>query len=150
MSLIFLVQANYGAAGSEVLDCELPRYLAALLRVANVHDVSVAERNVAAATAYVLADEEVRQEAFRYSFEAPPSWDELLQPLRSPKVAVSLFRDACQVAWSDGELDADEEGVLSEVARALHLEDSRRDAVLHWVKTQELARLELLQLLGGA
>ena len=143
----FQVQQHYGAAGQAVLQCDLPRYLAVLLRVAGVHEVSVAERNAAAATAYLLADDITRQAAFDYTDGVPAEWSELLAPLRQPsQVAICLFRDCCQVAWSDGDLDSDEREVLIQVACELHLADSVRDQILGAVEEQERARLRVLSL----
>jgi hypothetical protein len=137
---------DYGKAGNAVLNCDLPRYLAVLLRVAGIHAVSVAERNVAAATAYTLADEAVRQEAFAYSDGVPAEWSELLAPLHDPQVAACLFRDCCQVAWADGELDPVEQEVLTQIASELQLSDPLRDQILAAVEEQELARLRILAL----
>lgn len=148
MPFQFLIQSNYGEAAEAVLNSELARYLAALLRVANVHEVSVSERNVAAATAYILADEQVRQEAFRYSAELPPTWEELLGPLRLPGVAAALFRDACQVAWSDGELDEEEREVLQQVGAALGLEPEVQSRILEGVQALEMARRQILEILS--
>ena len=39
MSISFQVQQDYGMAAEAVLNCDLPRYLAVLLRVANIHEV---------------------------------------------------------------------------------------------------------------
>lgn len=148
MTLQFQVQLDYGVAGEAVLNCDLPRYLGVLLQVAGIHEVSVAERNAAAATAYTLADDRVRQEAFRYTEGPPPQWGELLAPLRHPQVAACLFRDCCQVAWADGEMDAKEKEVLMQIANHLHLPLFLRDQVLSAVEEQERARLRILALLG--
>ena len=146
MTLQFQVQLDYGVAGDAVLQCDLPRYLAVLLRVAGIHEVSVAERNAAAATAYTLADESVRQAAFAYSDGVPAEWGELLAPLRHPQVAACLFRDCCQVAWADGDLDPIEQDVLLQIAHDLQIPDFLRDQVLVAVEEQELARLRILSL----
>lgn len=112
----FLTQLHYGAAASAVSDCDLPRYLGALLRMAAVHEVSVAERNVAASVAFVLADELTRRLAFAFG-DTP--LEELLEPLRQPLVSLSLMRDACQVAWADGQLDDQERDLLARMAELL-------------------------------
>ncbi len=146
MSISFQVQQDYGVAAEAVLDCDLPRYLAVLLRVAGIHEVSVSERNAAAATAYALAEEAVRQEAFRFCDEEPPHWPTLLAPLRAPQVAACLFRDACQVAWADGEIDPIELEVLMQIANELQLPEWQRDRLLDGVAEQERARLQILTL----
>jgi len=147
MPISFQVQQDYGVAAEAVLNCELPRYLAVLLRVASIHEVSVSERNAAAATAYALAEESVRLEAFRFcDTGAPPQWEELLTPLRSPQVAACLFRDACKVAWSDGEIDPIEQDVLLQIAHDLQLPEWQRDQLLIAVEEQERARLRILTL----
>lgn len=148
MTLQFQVQLDYGVAGDAVLNCDLPRYLGILLHVAGIHEVSVAERNAAAATAYTLAEESVRQEAFRYTDEGPPQWSDLLAPLRHPQVAACLFRDCCQVAWADGDMDTKEKEVLMQIANHLHLPLFLRDQVITAVEEQERARLRILALLG--
>lgn len=148
MSISFQVQLDYGVAAEAVLECDLPRYLAVLLRVAGIHEVSVSERNAAAATAYALAEETVRQQAFRYCDDEPPQWDVLLAPLRSPQVAACLFRDACKVGWADGEIDPIEQEVLLQIARELQLPEWQRDQLLDAVAEQERARLKVLTLLG--
>jgi len=145
VTLEFQVQQDYGVAGEAVLNCDLPRYLGVLLRLASIHEVSVPERNAAAATAYVLADESTRQEAFRYSSQ-DMSWFDLLKPLRHPQVAACLFRDCCQVAWADGDLDPVEQDVLLQIAHDLHLPDYVRDQVMIGVEEQERARLRILGL----
>lgn len=148
MSISFQVQQDYGVAAEAVLGCDLPRYLAVLLRVAGIHEVSVSERNAAAATAYALAEETVRQEAFRYCDDEAPRWDLLLEPLRAPQVAASLFRDACKVGWADGEIDPLEQDVLLQIASELQLPDWQRDQLLDAVAEQERARLKVLTLLS--
>lgn len=148
MSISFQVQQDYGVAADAVLGCDLPRYLAVLLRVAGIHEVSVSERNAAAATAFALAEESIRQEAFRYCDGEPPRWAELLAPLKSPQVAASLFRDACKVGWADGEIDPIELDVLMQIAAELSLPDWQRDQLLGAVAEQELARLKILTLFG--
>lgn len=146
MSISFQVQQDYGMAAEAVLNCDLPRYLAVLLRVANIHEVSVSERNTAAATAYSLAEESVRQQAFDHCQEEQPDWLELLTPLRLPQVAACLFRDACQVAWADGEIDPVEQDVLLQLAHDLQLPEWQRDQLLSAVEEQERARLRILTL----
>lgn len=146
MSISFQVQQDYGVAAEAVLECDLPRYLAVLLRVAGIHEVSVSERNAAAATAYALAEEEVRQEAFRHCDEEAPDWPALLAPLRAPQVAACLFRDACKVGWADGEIDPIELEVLVRIAAELRLPDWQRDRLLDGVAEQERARLKILTL----
>lgn len=146
MSISFQVQQDYGVAAEAVLDCDLPRYLAVLLRVAGIHEVSVSERNAAAATAYALAEEAVRQEAFRFCYEETPHWPSLLAPLCTPQVAACLFRDACKVAWADGEIDPVELDVLMQISAELQLPDWQRDRLLDGVAEQERARLRILTL----
>jgi hypothetical protein len=146
MLISFQVQLDYGVAAEAVLGCDLPRYLAVLLRVAGIHEVSVSERNAAAATAYALASEAARQEAFRYCDGETPNWEDLLAPLRAPQVAASLFRDACKVGWADGEIDPIEREVLMDIAARLQLPDWQRDALVSAVSEQETARLKVLAL----
>ncbi|MBX3167210.1 MAG: hypothetical protein KF760_07350 [Candidatus Eremiobacteraeota bacterium] len=146
MSLSFQVQQDYGVAAEAVLNCDLPRYLAVLLRVAGIHEVSVSERNAAAATAYALAEEAVRQQAFAHCDAEAPDWPGLLVPLRAPQVAACLFRDACKVSWADGEIDPIELEVLMQIAAELQLPDWQRDRLLEGVAEQERARLRILSL----
>lgn len=146
MSISFQVQQDYGVAAEAVLECDLPRYLAVLLRVAGIHEVSVSERNAAAATAYALAEESVRQQAFGHCDEEPPHWPGLLAPLRAPQVAACLFRDACKVGWADGEIDPLELEVLMQIAAELQLPEWQRDRLLDGVAEQERARLRILAL----
>ena len=148
MSISFQVQQDYGVAAEAVLECDLPRYLAVLLRVAGIHEVSVSERNAAAATAFALAEEAARQQAFAHIDDEPPKWDVLLSPLRAPQVAASLFRDACKVGWADGEIDPIEQEVLMQIARELQLPEWQRDQLLCAVAEQERARLKVLTLLS--
>ncbi|MFN8610331.1 MAG: TerB family tellurite resistance protein [Vulcanimicrobiota bacterium] len=148
MPISFQVQQDYGVAADAVLSCDLSRYLAVLLRVAGIHEVSVSERNAAAATAFALASAEARQEAFRYCDAEPPDWEELLVPLRLPQVAASLFRDCCKVGWADGEIDPVEQQILMDIATHLQLPDWQRDALMSAVSEQETARLKILALFG--
>lgn len=146
MTISFQVQQDYGVAAEAVLSCDLPRYLAVLLRVAGIHEVSVSERNAAAATAFALAEDAVRQEAFRHCDQESLEWAQLLAPLRTPQVAACLFRDACKVGWADGEIDPIELEVLMAVAAELGLPEWQRDQLLGAVAEQELARLKTLTL----
>lgn len=146
MQISFQVQQDYGVAAEAVLGCDLPLYLAVLLRVAGIHEVSVSERNAAAATAFALASEPARLEAFRYCGSETPDWAGLLSNLRAPQVAACLFRDCCKVAWADGELDPIEHQVLLEIAGHLQLQDWQREALMGAVSEQETARLKILSL----
>ncbi|MBS2033441.1 TerB family tellurite resistance protein [bacterium] len=146
MQISFQVQQDYGVAAEAVLSCDLAHYLAVLLRVAGIHEVSVSERNAAAATAYALASEAARQDAFRYCDAEPPDWSELLTNLRAPQVAACLFRDCCKVGWADGEIDPIEHEMLMEIARHLQLPDWLRDSLMNAVSEQETARLKVLSL----
>jgi uncharacterized membrane protein YebE (DUF533 family) len=147
MSLSFLVQLNYGSAGNEVLDCDLARYLGVLLRVAACSGVSISERNTVASAALILADEEVRQAAFAYAVPDSVSWSELLEPLRAPKVAACLYRDACQVAWADGQLDSDERSLLAQLSSVLQLDADFVAQLQSTVEVQERARRQLVSLI---
>lgn len=147
MPFQFMVQLHYGEAASAVLTCDLARYLGALLRVAGIHGVSVAERNVAAAAAYVLAEESVRQDAFNWADPDSTTWAELLGPLSTPPVSLCLFRDACGVAWADGGLDELEAAQLEEMARELQIPDETRQRILDLVEAEQNAHGELLRVL---
>lgn len=149
MGRLLMVQLQYGKAADAVQSCDLARYLGALLRLAGVRGVSVHERNAAASAAYTLAEESVRQEAFEWSDPQARTWAELLGPLREPSVARSLLRDACQVAWSDGEMDPLETAQLLEMARELHIDDELRTRIFDLVGTQQVAHQQLLEVLAG-
>jgi tellurite resistance protein len=144
-----MVQMQYGEAAGALQSCDLARYLGALLRLAALREVSVPERNVAASVAYLLAEESVRQEAFEWSDAQARTWAELLVPLREPAVARSLLRDACQVAWSDGEMDDVEAAQLLEMARELQVDDELRDRIFELTREQSGAHAELLGILAG-
>ena len=149
MPLRFLVQLNYGEGGQAVLECDLARYLGVLLRVAACAGVSVSERNTVASAAYILADKDVRQAAFTFSAMESPDWDDLLLPLSYPPVAASLFRDACQVAWADGQLDEEERALLERIARTLGLQADLTEPLLAAVEVQERARQQLVSLISA-
>lgn len=140
----FALQRYYGPAATVVQGCELARYLAVLLRLAKSRGISVPERNAAASIAFVLADEATRQEAFRFDEELPPTWAQLLAPLQQPPVSLCLYRDACVVAWADGQLDPDEQEILEQIARGLHLGPGESGRIQALVRQQEEARLQFL------
>lgn len=143
----FALQRYYGAASEAVRNCDLPRYLAVLLRLAKSREISVPERNAAGFTALLLADESTRQQAFEFDQQLPPTWAQLLAPFQPP-VSLSLYRDACVVAWADGVLDPEEQEILGQIARGLNLDSSLAERILSGVRQQEEARLSFLQLLA--
>lgn len=143
----YLIQQNYGEAGQAVLACDLSLYLAVLLEVARVQEISFRERNVIASTAYTLADEATRARALERSERTPEDWESWLEPIREAGVARCLFRDACLVAWADGPPEPEEQVALARLGLALTLADEVQTAIREAVSTQEQARLRVLELL---
>jgi hypothetical protein len=119
----FRLDLDYGPALALVQNCDLAAYLAVLVRVARVGDVSVEERNLAIPIARDLdAREEETTEALRLADDA--SLSDLVSRLEHPAVRLCCYRDACRMALADGQVDAAENAALQELAEALNLDVS--------------------------
>jgi len=104
---------------------ELAPYLAVLMRVARVNEISVAERNVAVPLALALgATEEVTIEAMQLADDSSIPHASLTERIPSD-LAACLYRDACRIAWADGSVDTPENALLGKMADLLGLDNER-------------------------
>lgn len=109
----------------ELKRIELAPYLAVLMRVMRVNEVSVAERNVAVPLALALgATEEITIEAMQMADDPPIPLDKLVEKVPQ-SLSGCLFRDACRIAWADGSVCAPENTLLGQLADVLGLDNER-------------------------
>lgn len=109
----------------ELKRIELAPYLAVLMRIARVNEVSVAERNVAVPLALALgATEEITIDAMQMADDPPIPLEQLVEKV--PKsLSGCLFRDACRIAWADGSVCGPENHLLGKLADVLGLDTER-------------------------
>lgn len=122
LSETYRLDLDYGPALQLVRNCDLASYLAVLMRVGRVGDLSVQERNLAVPIAHDLqARESETLEALQLA-ESSASLEELVQRLEHPSVRLCLYRDACRMALADGLVDEPESKMLEQLAVALGLD----------------------------
>ena len=125
----------------------LAPYLAVLMRIARVNEISVAERDVAVPLARALGASEAT------TIEALQLADDDARPLASLAASVPrtlsacLYRDACRMAWADGSVDTPENALLSQLAAVLELDDERSLQIRDLVGQIARAQRGLLRLL---
>ena len=131
------LEMEYGCALPLVRNSDLSSYLAVLVRVAQVNEISLQERNIVVPIAHDLqASQEETVEALLLA-DGDAGLAQLVERLEHPAVKLSLYRDACKVALADGLVDAQEMTFLDQLSEVLGLDGQ---ATLHVLDDLALIR----------
>lgn len=124
-------------------------FLAVLLRIARVDDVSPAERDrMLPVLDWIGARESELTEAMRRADDPDLKLAELVQAFDTEPERLLLFRECCSVAWVDGRISEDEAQLVEHLALLLRIDERSRyvlDSPLACSPEGERRFLELLQ-----
>jgi hypothetical protein len=124
------LETDYGRALTLVRNTDLASYLAVLIRMAQIGDISVAERNLAVPIAHDLnaSYEETVEALLLADGEAPLS--QLVERLEHPAVRTCLYRDVCRIALADGPPEEQELSFLEELRSLLGIDPDDANELL--------------------
>lgn len=128
---------------------ERTNFLAVLLRIARVDEVSRAERDrMLPVLDWIGAADSELTEAMRRADEPELRLAELAQAFDTEPERLLLFRECCSVAWVDGRISEEEATLVEHLALLLRIDEHSRyilDSPLACSPEGERRFLELLQ-----
>ena len=139
---------EYGDTWRTLEQRPLENYLAVVMRMARIREVSAAESSAA----IILADdlevtEAARTRALMLADQQNIKLKELVECLESMAERLCLFRDTCRMAVADGDIELNEREFLDSLADALKIDQSLARQLFEDVTCQHRLQSRFLALL---
>lgn len=139
---------EYGDTWHTLVERPLENYLAVLMRMARIREVSAAE----SWEAVILADdlqvpEDLRTQGIILADHPDVALAQLLEPFETRAERLCLYRDTCRMALADGEIEVKEREFLHSVAQGLGIEQDVGRQIFEDVTCQQRLQARFLNLL---